>query len=43
MDDDTRDLLERQASALEWIAASLERLADVFEQVHGKPKVGGDE
>lgn len=42
MDEDVRELRERQAAALEWIAASLERLADVAEHVHGKPAIGSD-
>lgn len=42
MDEDARGLQERQTAALEWIAASLERLADVLEHVHGKPAVGSD-
>lgn len=43
MEDEDRDIQERQANALEWIAASLERIADVLEGVHGKPAVLTDD
>ena len=43
MGDEDRDIMERQANALEWIAASLERIADVLEATHGKPSVVMDD
>jgi hypothetical protein len=43
MEDEDRDIQERQANALEWIAASLERIADVLGATHGKPPVVADD
>ena len=43
MDDAELEVQERQANALEWIAASLERIADVLEATHGKPMVVTDD
>ena len=43
VDEEAREIAERQANALEWIAASLERIADVLEATHGKPQVPGDD
>jgi hypothetical protein len=31
------------SNALDWIAASLERIADVLEATHGKPQVQADD
>jgi len=43
VDEEVRDIQERQANALEWIAASLERIADVLEATHGTPRVISDD